>query len=151
MIVSAWLEYFEYVSYLLHGITLIVLNFCLDLITITSTGLPDLGAWSSKKAPERNFANHFWHIWLVTAPSPYTAQIFVCVCVCVFCIFTFFEIIKHNMLKMLLFSSIFSISMATQKFTNFYVFFFKHTLIWQLSQYKLTTVLRMKLKATKCC
>ena len=33
--------------------------------------------------------------------------------------FTFLEIIKHNMPKMLLFSSIFNIKMATQKFTNF--------------------------------
>ena len=35
------------------------------------------------------------------------------------CIFTFLEIVKHSMLKMLLFSSIFNIKMATQKFTNF--------------------------------
>ena len=33
-------------------------------------------------------------------------------------VFTFLEIIKHNMLKML-FSSIFNIKMVTQKFTNF--------------------------------
>ena len=39
----------------------------------TSTGLLDHGALSSKKSPARNFANHFWHIQSVIAPSPYTA------------------------------------------------------------------------------
>ena len=32
----------------------------------------------------RNFANHFWHVPSVTAPSPYTAQIFSCVSVAFF-------------------------------------------------------------------
>ena len=35
------------------------------------------------------------------------------------CVFTFLEIIKHNMPKMLLFSSIFNIKISTQKCTNF--------------------------------
>ena len=39
------------------------------------------------------------------------------------CTFTFLEIIKCNMLKMLLFSSTFNIKMVTQKFTNFEKFF----------------------------
>ena len=39
------------------------------------------------------------------------------------CIFTFLEVIKHKMPKMLLFSSIFNIKIATQKFTSFNVFF----------------------------
>ena len=34
MIFNAWFGYFEYVGYLLHGITLIVLNYCLDLIVL---------------------------------------------------------------------------------------------------------------------
>ena len=37
---------------------------------------------------------------------------------CLKCVFMFLEIIKHNMLKMLLFSSMVSVKMATQKFTN---------------------------------
>ena len=46
------------------------------------------------------------------------------------CVFTFLEIIKHNMLKMLLFfPPIFNIKMATQKFTNFNKSFFKCMLI----------------------
>ena len=66
----------------------------------TSTGLPNQGALSSKKSQTWNFANHFWHIWSVTAPSPYTAQIFffafqLC--------FYLSWIIKHNMPKMLCF------------------------------------------------
>ena len=44
------------------------------------------------------------------------------------CVFTFLEIIKHNMPKMLLFSNILHFGkMATQKFTNFDEFFLMHT------------------------
>ena len=34
MIFNAWFGYFEYVGYLPRGITLIVLNYCFDLIAI---------------------------------------------------------------------------------------------------------------------
>ena len=48
----------------------------------------------------RNFANHFWHVQSVTAPSPYTAQIFsLHFC----CVFTFLETRKHNMPKCCIF------------------------------------------------
>ena len=67
---------------------------------------------SYEKSSAQNFTNHFWHICSVTALFPYSAQIFCC-------IFTFTEIIKHNILKIFLFPSIFSIKMAIQKFTNF--------------------------------
>ena len=54
--------------------------------------------WSiSKQETARNFANHFWHARSITAPSPYTAQIFF---VCFSHVFTFLEIIKHDMPKM---------------------------------------------------
>ena len=69
---------------------------------------------------------------------------------CFSCIFTFLEIIKRNMPKMLLFSSIFNIKIVTQKFTNFDKFFCKCMLIWQLSQYNSTKLFRIKLKTTKC-
>ena len=39
--------------------------------------------------------------------------------VCFSCIFTFLEIIKHNMAKNVAYFSIFNIKMATQKITNF--------------------------------
>ena len=48
----------------------------------------------------RNFANHFWHIQSITASSPYTVQIFYFFLHCS-CIFTFLEIIKHTMRKIL--------------------------------------------------
>ena len=97
MIFNAWVGYFEYVGYLPRGIMLIVLN--VSILSLSTTGLPDLGASSSKKSPARNFTNHFWHVRSVTAPSPYTAQLFLHFC----CVFTFLEIMKHNMPKMLLF------------------------------------------------
>ena len=62
--------------------------------------------------------------------------------------FLCFEMVKHNMLKMLIISSIFNIKMATQKFTNFDIFF-KYTLRQQLSQYNLIKLFWMKLKTTK--
>ena len=41
-----------------------------------STALPNRGASSSEKTPAWSFANHFWHVWSVTAPSPYAVQFF---------------------------------------------------------------------------
>ena len=63
-------------------------------------------AWDSPTAKNylakiivpRDSANLFWHIQSVTAPSPYTAQIFF---LHFSYVFTFLEIIKHNMLKIL--------------------------------------------------
>ena len=104
------------------------------------------GTSFGKKCPAWNLTNHFWHIQSVRTLSPYTAQIFLCVCVSV--VFTFLEIIKHNMPKCCVFLSIFTIKMATQKLTNLDVFF-KCMLIWQLSQYNLTKLFHMKLKTTK--
>ena len=46
--------------------------------------------------------------------------------VCFSCVFTFLEIIKHNMSKCCLFSCTFNIKMATQKFTNFDKFLLMH-------------------------
>ena len=73
IIFSTWFGHFEYVGYLPHGIPFIVLSYCLDLITINFKRSTDCGASSSKKFPAWNFTNHFWHIWSVTATSPYTA------------------------------------------------------------------------------
>ena len=120
VIFNIWFDYFEYVSYLSNGITLIVFNVSIWSLS-TSAGLPDWGASSSKKSLAWNFGNHFWHTQSITSPytSPYLLQtlhksffFFLHFC----CIFTFLEIIQHNML---LFPSIFNIKMATQKFTNF--------------------------------
>ena len=64
------------------------------------------------------------------------------------CIFTFLEIIKHNMLKMLHIFFHLQYQWLYKKFTNFDVFL-KCMLIWQLSQYNLTKLLWMKLKITQ--
>ena len=68
---------------------------------------------------------------------------------CFSCFFTFLEtlIIKQNMLKILLFSSIFSIQMAHKNPPI--LIFFKCTLIWQLLQFNLIKLFQMKLKTTK--
>ena len=58
---------------------------------------PDCEALSSKKCPARNFTNYFWHVWVVSATSPYIAQIFV------FQLYFYLSWVKHNMSKMLLF------------------------------------------------
>ena len=112
---------FEYISYLPCCITLIVFNYCLHWIPISLSlvGLPDCWASSNQKSPVWDLTNHFWHIQSVIAPSPYSAQIFVHTHVCFSCIFTFLEIIKHNMPWYFFSSSIFNIKIATQKFTNF--------------------------------
>ena len=129
MIFNAWFGYFEYVSYLLRGIILIVCNYCFDLIPINFN-------WSSRpwSIVQQEISRTKLRKPLLTHSishstfSIHRTNLFVCFS----CVFTFLEIMKHNMPKMLLFSSIFSIKMATQKFTNFDVFF-KCTLIWQLS------------------
>ena len=103
---------------------------CLNLIAINSTGLPNCGASSSERFAAQNFANHFWHVRVSHSTfSTHCTNLFLRFS----CVFTFLEIIKHNMPKMLFFSSIFNIKMATEKFTNFDKSFFKCTLIWQLS------------------
>ena len=102
MIFSTWFGYFECVGYPPCGITLIALNYCLDLIFINfnwSTPPWSIVQWEiSSTNLQWFFANHFWHVWSVTAPSPYT-NLFLRFS----CIFTFLEIIKHNMPKMFIF------------------------------------------------
>ena len=137
--------------------------------------------------PVRNlqqyFAHHFWHVRSVTAP-PHTALFFFFLHFS--CAFTFHEVVKHNMMKMLLFlsSSILKelhknspilggagseiekdsfVSLpgkwrhirllprktVSQKVANFDKFFKNCTLRWQLSQYNLIKLFRMKFKTTK--
>ena len=101
MVFNAWFGYFEYVGYLPRGITLIILNECLDLIAINfnwSTGPWSIIQWeiSSTKFHKLLFdmfnqSQHHFHMLY----KPFF--------VCFRCIHTFLEIIKHNVLKMLLF------------------------------------------------
>ena len=96
----------------------LISNNVLIWLLLTSTGLSHHEASSSEKSPAQNWSNHFWHIRSVTAPSSHTAHIFFFFLVSVV-IFTFLEIIKHNMLKCYFFPAPFNIKMATQKFINF--------------------------------
>ena len=103
------------------GITFTTLHYCLYLTAVNFTGLLDCGMSSSEKSPAQNSANHFWHLQSVTEPSSYTAQIFLCVCFG--CIFTFLDTIKDNVLKMLVFSSIFSIKVPHKNLSIMFSFF----------------------------
>ena len=111
-----WFGYFEYVGYVLHGITLIAVDYFFHLITINFNWSTEPWSIVRHQSPAQNFANHFWHIQSVTAPSQSTTQIFFELQF----VFTFLEIIKHNLCPKCCFflpSSI--LKMATQKFTNF--------------------------------
>ena len=61
--------YLGYVGYFPCGIILIVLVNVSIWSLSTSIGLPNYWALSSEKYPAQNFANYFWHVWPVTAPS----------------------------------------------------------------------------------
>ena len=68
---------------------------------------------------------------------------------CFSCVLTFLEIIKHNMLKMCVFSSIFNIKMATQIFTNFDKNFLMHTDMTAVT-IQSNKIVSSELKTTKC-
>ena len=90
----------------------------------------------------RNFTNH---VWCVQSQHLHTLHksFFV------FQLrFYLFEIIKHNSQKYCIFSSIFNIKSGCRNIQQFGKSF-KYTLLWQLSQYNLTKLFRMKLKTTK--
>ena len=137
MIFNAWLGYFVYVSYPPCGITLSVLNYVLILSLSISTGLP-----SSKKL-------HKPHLIYSTGHSTFSIY-----CTNLFLFlhfsrtFTFLEIIRHNMQKMLLFLPS-SILKWLHKNSILMFFFSKCTPMWQLSQYNLTKLYWIKLKTIK--
>ena len=78
-------------GYLPHGRILLVLNVSIWLLSFNWSTWP----WSVTQweISSTKLCNCIWHVCSVTAPSPYTAQIF-------FHIFTFFVIIKYNRPKM---------------------------------------------------
>ena len=124
--------------------------FSITVLTWSLSTSGGLWMWS-KKFPAWNFTNRFWHIWSVTATSPYTAQIFFFFLYISVEFLTFLEVMKHSMPKnVAFFPSIFNIKMATQKFANFdKFFFFKAVLTWQPSPCNLTKLFQMKVKTTK--
>ena len=97
---STWFGCFEYVGYLLCGITLVVLNYCFDLIAINfnwSSWPWSIVQWgiSSTKLRKSLLTCLIGH----STFSTHCTNLFLRFS----CVFTFLEIIKHNMLKMLLF------------------------------------------------
>ena len=91
-----WFGYFEYVSSLRRGRTLIVLNSCLDWIPINfnwSTLLLSIIQWeiSSRKLHRPLLTHLLSHsTFPIHCTNPFLHFS---------CIFTFLELIKHNMLK----------------------------------------------------
>ena len=116
MIFNAWFGYFEYVGYLPSGTMLIVVNQCLDLITINFN-------WSTRpwSIVQQEISSTKLHKTLLTRSVSHSTFSIHCrnFFLHLGCIFTFLETIKHNMQKILLFSSIVNIKMAIQKSTNF--------------------------------
>ena len=118
MMVKTWFVYFEYVSYLSCGITLIVFNYCFDLIAINFNW--STWPWS---IVQREISSAKLHKSLLTCSICHSAFLHCTnLFVCFSCVFTLLEIMKHNMPKMLPFSSIFNIKMST-KIHQFWCFF----------------------------
>ena len=90
---------------ILRGITLIILNECLGLIAINFNW--SIRLWS---VIQQEISSTKLHQSLLTHPSSHTFSIHCTNFLFFFnfsCVFTFLELIKYNMLKMLLFSSFF--------------------------------------------
>ena len=119
MIFSTWLGYFECVGYLPCGIMLIALNYCLDLIFINFTWFTPPWRIVQWKSPAQ-ISSVFCKPLLTCLISHSTFSIHKPFFFLRFsCIFTFLKIMKHNMPKIFLLSSIFTKFLATQKFTTF--------------------------------
>ena len=87
----------------------------------TSTGLPDCGALSSEKSAAGNLAATLTHLVSHSIFSTCCTNLFLCFS----CIFTFLKVIKHN-IPIMLFSFMFNIKVAIQKFTNLVSFLKMH-------------------------
>ena len=146
MIFSTWFGYFDYVSYLPCGITLIVPNVSIWLL-LTLTGLSNHGAKSSEQSPAGNFANTFdmfdqsQHLHQTLHKSFFFLAFQLCFYLC-------WNNKAWYAKKCCFFPSIFSLKTATQN-SLILILFFNARLIWQLSQYNLTKLFQMKLKTTK--
>ena len=105
MVFSSQFGYFEYVGHVLHGITLEGFFSVKVSVWLLSTSTVLFQPWqnlSSEKSPAQNFASHF-----DTSVSRSTFSIHCTNLTLHFsCILTFLEIIKDDMQKMLLFSTL---------------------------------------------
>ena len=116
------------------------------MITRTSAGLLDCRASSTKKSLSWNFTNHFWLIRSVTAPLHMLHKTFFFLHFS--CIGTFVKIIKHNMLKILLFLPSLILKLLLKIYQFWSAFFFFSNVYWQLLQCNLTKLFWIKLKTT---
>ena len=96
MIFNVWFGYFEYVGYLLHGITLIALSECLDLITINFNCFTWPWNTVQQEIPNMKLLKP-----LLTHSISHSSLSIDCtkLILSFSCDFTFLEIIKHNVLK----------------------------------------------------
>ena len=114
MIFNAWFGYFEYTGYLQPGVTLVILNKYLDLIATNF----NCSTWPRSIGQQEISSQNLYKPLLTHSISHSTFSIHW-TNLFFFQLHFYLSWIKHNILKMLLFSSIFNIKMATQKFTNF--------------------------------
>ena len=120
MIFSVWFGYFRHVTY--HGTLLIVCKSFLILITINF----NCYTWQRSTVQREIFSMKFHKLLLTQLISRSTFSTLHRFLFFFFlhfsCVFTFLEIIKCNMPKMLHFPSTFNIKMVTLKFINFDTF-----------------------------
>ena len=115
VILNACFEYFEHVSYLSSGTMLTVLlmswldQYQLQLLYPTVEHHPVRDLQPETSQTTFDMFDHSHHLLHILHKS----------FLCVSAVFFSLEIIKHNMLKILPFSSTFNIKTAIQKFTTF--------------------------------
>ena len=146
MTFNAWLGYFEYVSYLPRGITI----YCSHLMSQfdryqLQLVYPSIGSNIQQEISSTKLCKPLFDTFYHSQHILHILHFFFFLAFQLH--FTFLEVIKHDMLKMLLFSSIF-INML-HKTSPILIRFLKCKLIGQLSQYSLTKWFWMKLKTAK--
>ena len=130
MIFNSWFGYFEFGGYLPRGVTLSNRTSCRDLIPVNWS----TRTWSIIQPEISSTKLHGPLFTCSITHSSFSANL----CLCFSCIFIFLDILnmpkmgyayyaKHNMPKMFLFSFVFNIKMATQKFTSLIHFLKMHT------------------------
>ena len=129
IIFNAWCGYFEYVSYLPRGLTLIVLNYCLNLIAINF----NWSIWPLNIIQQEIYSMKLHKLLLTCLLSHSTLSThYTSLFLCFSCVFTFLEIIKHTMLKCCFFLSYSLLKWLPPK--SLILISFSWMLIWQLSQ-----------------
>ena len=146
MIFNTWFGYFEYVGYLPRGVTLIVIS---QLTSRFDCYQLQLVHPTVEHHPARNFQHETSQtVFDMFDPSQHLLHT-------LHKSFTAFQLRFYLSWNNKAYAENVAFFFNLQykngytKFTNFDVFFFKCTRIWQLSQYNLTKLFWMKLKTTK--